>query len=81
VNGRTIGNASKDTGIETNKISEKPDVRVKKVDASGIMEGFDDDIEETGSYTPQKKPSSNDLPELIKKSKASNIPGFLKGKI
>jgi hypothetical protein len=76
MDGKINGKTRKDTGIETNKTTEKADVFVKKVDASGIT-GFDEDIEEIGIHTPQKKPSLNELPTFIRKSKASEIPGFL----
>jgi hypothetical protein len=44
MDGKINGKTRKDTGIETNKTTEKADVFVKKVDASGIT-GFDEDIE------------------------------------
>ncbi len=78
IDGKTKGKTSKDTGIETNNTAQKADVFVKKVDTSGII-GFDDDIEEIGTYSPQEKPSFIELPTNIRKSKASKIPGFLEG--
>jgi hypothetical protein len=78
IDGKTKGKVRKDTGIETNKTVEKADVFVKKVDASGII-GLDDDIEEIGIHTSQEKPSLIELPTLIRKSKASEIPGLLEG--
>jgi len=58
---------------------KKPDVFVKKADISDIMAGFDDDIEEIETHTPQKKPSLNELPKFIRKGKASEIPGLIEG--
>ena len=78
IDGKTKGKARKDTGIETNNTAQKADVFVKKVGASGII-GFVDDIGENGIYTPQEKPSLNELPTFIRKNKASEIPGFLEG--
>jgi hypothetical protein len=77
IDGKTKGKLRKDTGIETNKTAQKADVFVKKVDASGIIRF--DDIEEIGIHTPQEKPSLIELPTLIRKSKTSEIPGFLEG--
>jgi hypothetical protein len=77
--GKTRGKVSKDTGVDAHKMVQKADVFVKKVDGSSIMGGFDDDIEEIVTHTPQKKPSLNELPKLVMKSKASEIPGLLEG--
>ena len=77
--GKTRGKTSKDTGVDAHKTEQKADVFVKKVDASGIMAGFDDNIEEIETNTPQKKPSSIELPKFIRKGKASEIPGLLEG--
>jgi hypothetical protein len=77
--GKTKGKTSKDTGVDAQKVAQKADVFVKKVDAAGITAGFDDDIEEIVTHTPQKKPSLNELPNLVRKSKASEIPGLLEG--
>jgi hypothetical protein len=75
--GKSKGKTNKDTGVDPNKAEQKPDIFVKKVDASGIMAGFDEDIEEIVTHTPQKKPSLNELPTFVRKSKSSEIPGFL----
>lgn len=77
--GKTRGKASKDTSVDTQKAGEKADLFVKKVAASGIMAGFNDDIEEIETHTPQKKPSLNELPKFVRKGKASEIPGLLEG--
>ena len=75
--GKTRGKTSKDTGVDAHKAVQKPDVFVKKVDALDIIVGFNDDIEEIETNTPLKKPSLNELPKLVRKGKASEIPGFL----
>ena len=77
--GKTRGKASKDTGIDTQKSMQKPDVFVKKADDLDIMAGFDDDVEEIETNISQKKPSFNELPKFIGKGKASEIPRFLEG--
>lgn len=77
--GKTRGKTSKDTSVDTQKTAQKPDVFVKKADVLDIMAGFDDDIEEIETNTPVKKPSLNDLPKLVRKGKASEIPGLLEG--
>lgn len=77
--GKTKGKTSKDTGVDANKAVQKPEVFVKKADASGIMAGFDEYIEEIETNTPLQKPSMNELPKLVRKGKASEIPGFLEG--
>lgn len=79
VEGKTKGKTSKDTGVDPQKASQKPDVFVKKVTTSAIMDGFDDDIEEIETETPLEKPSMNEFPTFIRKNKASEIPGFLDG--
>ncbi|MCZ7402760.1 MAG: hypothetical protein O8C61_11115 [Candidatus Methanoperedens sp.] len=77
--GKTRGKTSKDTGVDASKALQKPDVFVKKADVSGIMPGFDNDIEEIETHTPQKKPSLTELPKFIRKGRASEIPGLLDG--
>lgn len=78
IDGKIKGKTSKDNGIETNIAAQKADVFVKKADASGNI-GFGDDVEEIGTYSPQRKPSLIELPNLIRKSKASKIPGLFSG--
>jgi hypothetical protein len=79
IDGKTKGKTSKDTGVDPHKAEQKPDIFVKKVDASGIMAGFDEDVEEIVTNTPQKKPSLNELPTFVRKSKSSEIPELLEG--
>jgi hypothetical protein len=43
------------------------------------MAGFDEDVEEIVTNTPQKKPSLNELPTFVRKSKSSEIPELLEG--
>ena len=77
--GKSKGKTNKDTGVDANKATQKPDVFVKKTEVSDIMAGFDDAIEEIETNTLLKKPSLNELPKFIRKSKASEIPTFLEG--
>jgi hypothetical protein len=73
--GKTKGKTSKDTSADAQKTVEKADFFKKKVDAPGIMAGFDEIV----TRTPQDKPSLNELPKFIMKSKASELPGLLEG--
>ena len=77
--GKAKGKTSKDTVVDAQKAGEKVDIFVKKVGASGIVAGFDDDTEEIETHPLLKKPSLNDLPKSVRKSKASEIPGLLEG--
>jgi hypothetical protein len=77
--GKAKGKTSKDTGVDAQKAGQKADVFVKQVAASGIMAGFDDDPEEIETHPLMKKPSLNELPKSVRKSKASEIPGLLGG--
>lgn len=77
--GKTRGKTSKDTVVDAQKAPEKADVFVKKVTASDIVAGFDDDVEEIETHTLQDKPSLNERPKFVEKGKASEIPGFLEG--
>jgi hypothetical protein len=52
---------------------------VKKVETSSISAGFDEDMGDIESYTPQRKPSLNELPKFVEKGKASEIPEFIEG--
>jgi hypothetical protein len=76
--GKTKGKTSKDTGVDAHT-AQKADVLVKKVDASGNMAGFYDDLDEIETNTPQKKPSLIELPKFIRKGKATEIPELLDG--
>ncbi len=77
--GKARGKTSKDTGVDAQKAGQKQDVFVKKVTASSIIDEFDEDMGEFVTHTPQKKPSMNELPTFVRKSKASEIPGLLGG--
>jgi hypothetical protein len=77
--GKARGKTSKDMGVDTQKAAQKADVFVKKVAPSGIMAGFDEDIEEIEIHSPQKKPSLNELPTFVRKGNASEVPGLLEG--
>lgn len=78
IDGKTRGKASKDMGIGSQKADEKI-AFVKKVEASDTQTEFYDDPEEFEINIPQKKPSLNEIPSLVRKSKESQIPEFLYG--
>jgi hypothetical protein len=77
--GKVKGKASKDTeGIGGQKSPEKADVFVKKVDLS--ITGLDTTQEtESNIDHPTKKPSMNELPKFVKKSREMELPMFLEG--
>lgn len=77
--GKVKGKASKDKGDDVHKSAQKEDVLVKKIDVSDIGAGYYDDIIENETNTPLKRPSLNELPEFINKTRQSEIPGLLEG--
>jgi len=77
--GKLKGKTTKDKGDDVHKSSEKVEVLVKKINVSDIGAGYFYDIKENETNTPLKRPSLNELPEFIKKSRSSEIPGLLEG--
>ena len=77
--GKVKGKASKDTGgMGVQKAPEKADIFVKKPEFSNTVP---DTVEET-EYSvghPSRKPSMNELPKSVKKSRETEIPPFLEG--
>jgi hypothetical protein len=77
--GKVKGKTTRDKGDDVHKSAQKEDVPVKKVDASDIGAGYYIDPKENETNTLLEKPSLNELPEFIKKSRSSEIPGLLEG--
>lgn len=77
--GKVKGKTTRDKGDDVHKSAQKEDVLVKKVDVSDIGAEYYDDIKENETNTPLKRPSLNELPEFIQKSRSSEIPGLLEG--
>jgi hypothetical protein len=77
--GKVKGKTTRDKGDDVHKSAQKVDVLVKKVDVSNIGAGNYDDFKEDEINTPLKRPSLNELPDFIQKSRSSEIPGLLEG--
>ena len=77
--GKIKGKTTRDEGDDVHKSAQKADVFVKKVSVSDIDPGYYDELKENETNTPLKRPSLNDLPDFIKKTRSSEIPGLLEG--
>jgi hypothetical protein len=77
--GKVKGKISRGKGDDLQKSTEKVDVFVKKVDDSDIVRKNYDVSKENETNTPLTRPSLNELPRFVKKTRSLEIPGLLKG--
>jgi hypothetical protein len=75
--GKVKGKSTRDKGEDVHKSVQKVDVLSKKVDVSDIRAGYYDDIKEDETNILLERPSLNELPEFIKKTRSSEIPRLL----
>lgn len=78
-NGKIKGKASRDKNIEGQKIPEKPTAVPRKFEFldNGITPP--DHTENVDIDHPLGKPSMHDIPNLMKRGKATEVPGLLEG--
>jgi len=77
--GKKKGKVNRDKQIDGPKIPEKaPAEAGKKIEHAdpGIAPSEKEDVE---LYHPLRKPSLNEIPNFVKKSSTTEIPGLLKG--
>ena len=77
--GKLKGKASRDRGLEAPKSHEKEKGGMKKVELIIASSDINNITEEIESHHLLRKPSFNELPPLVKKSKVTEMPELLEG--
>ena len=77
--GKIKGKASRDKQIEGIKTPEKTTVTAGKTDLPSGRIDPSDRRKKVEMDHPSQKPSMNELPNFVKMSSATEIPGFLEG--
>ena len=77
--GKIKGKSSRDKHIEGPKAPEKAPVEIRKVKVENANIEFLDQIEDVKINPPLAKPSLSDMPGLVKRGRAGELPSFLDG--
>ena len=77
--GKIKGKENKDKGIDVSKGPEKSPDSVRVVVSKEIDTGKEDAIEDFKTSHPNRMPTFNELPKLVRKTRATDMPELLSG--